>query len=625
MGKKIFLSYAEEDSAIAKRLADHLKQAGIELYDWQDPSQRGKEFIPEIEKQIIEANIFMALLSPDYLLSPWCKHERNLALRRYEHQKDVVILVARTRDVEYLSAGFLGGFDWLDLTETDWEKNVKTLLEKLSAITSDIKTDMKLEKFSNVDWPSFQNREDELDEIISNLNDMGGERFFLVLSGPQMGKSWLLEEVYIRLLRREGKIDWKIVKVDLRDFTDTVWKEPNFILSRLFNIKSSGMGEVKRIEEIVRVISHAQRSWLCMLDSAELLSRKAAAELRNSLSKIYKEVRNQVPGADFAFIAASRLRHDKWKGISPSPRFKEIPLTHFSFEVIQKALREMTEVDGRNKFKDEWYTDKAFRLKQATEGLPALLVDYMQWVRDKEYVFDAGEVNGRELFDKFAKPFVINALLSPKSLIPSDGDYKLVENERYVLEKTLLGLSCFRIISITYLENVFKVDSDLQNLVILLGWTKEDLWQRLLDTPLIEPSSQIWVRTYVAIRRLLFRYSYDTPQKQASAHLLAGQFYDGFWNELTGTDKAIVLVERFWHQVEYERLTEVKGAQTRLFRFAKELFTTGIKSNHHTREELSGLIEQRISEDEELISSLEEIGSFVVERVLKIVQGKKDG
>ncbi len=79
---KVFVSYAEEDSEVAIDLANCIRAAGLDVYYWQDPLRRGKQFISTIEKEINQANIFLAIMSPHFLASFWCNCEREMALRR---------------------------------------------------------------------------------------------------------------------------------------------------------------------------------------------------------------------------------------------------------------------------------------------------------------------------------------------------------------------------------------------------------------------------------------------------------------------------------------------------------------------------------------------------------------
>jgi len=127
---KIFLSCAEEDNSVATDIADRFEKAGCRVYFWQDTSQRGKQFIQTIENEIYKADAFVAILSPHFLTSPWCTHERDFALRKavvLTKQGFDFLYVIKVSPVDYLRAGFLGNFDWYDYTSANQDGEVKQL------------------------------------------------------------------------------------------------------------------------------------------------------------------------------------------------------------------------------------------------------------------------------------------------------------------------------------------------------------------------------------------------------------------------------------------------------------------------------------------------------------------
>ena len=93
----VVLSYAEEDSEVAKRLAEGMQAGGTDVFWWQDPQERGSQFIPNLERKIRSADRFVALLSPDYLGSVWCRRELDLALLCENDPAKQLIKVVRVR------------------------------------------------------------------------------------------------------------------------------------------------------------------------------------------------------------------------------------------------------------------------------------------------------------------------------------------------------------------------------------------------------------------------------------------------------------------------------------------------------------------------------------------------
>src|SRR5262249_16481913 len=81
-GIRVFLSYAEKDKETASEIAARLREGGVEVHDWLAPEQRDARFITRVEQGIREADVFLALLSPSFLKSAWCKREVDFALQR---------------------------------------------------------------------------------------------------------------------------------------------------------------------------------------------------------------------------------------------------------------------------------------------------------------------------------------------------------------------------------------------------------------------------------------------------------------------------------------------------------------------------------------------------------------
>ena len=96
-----------------------LREIGIDVYNWQ--GRRGGQFIREIERAISRADEFVALMSPHFLGSQWCRDEWELALQR-EHDLQagnpdlVFIYVLKVIETPHTEGGFLRGRDWLDMT-----------------------------------------------------------------------------------------------------------------------------------------------------------------------------------------------------------------------------------------------------------------------------------------------------------------------------------------------------------------------------------------------------------------------------------------------------------------------------------------------------------------------------
>jgi hypothetical protein len=635
---RVFLSYAEEDSQQATQLAERLCQEGIKVWYYEDLSQRGGQFIAKIEKEITRAAVFLALLSPDYLSSPWCRHERDMALRREATlQKSGVdnpqlILVLKIRPIEYSDTGFLGNYEVLDLTQSSRKAQQAQLTTLIGALNKE-KRERSMSTPSTAaqtsSWPAFVNREHELQMLLHNLTNVAGEHFWLMSAGPQMGKTWLLKELPVRLADQEG-IQWTVKLIDLRDELLDSRTDASRLLSRFFDLKFDA-SESPSVQ-IAAKISGSGQPWLCLLDSTELLQPPTDIHLRQHFSEIYARLGEaEAANVRLAFVAASRRPHKGWKGISPKPQFAHLPLTHFKAIVVESALRAIA-ARGPHTFGNSWYRENADRLRGVTEGLPALLVDYMQWIEDQAFI-EPERVEERAVFDQLAQPYVSKTLLSVHSLLPSGGD-QLAER-RNVLEKALLALSPYRLFTQSHLKQIVNENHDLKVALTDLNWTISKLWQTIGDTYLMEPIEEPWRKIYPAIRRLLFRYHYGTTDARAKAHEVAGKFYQGWWNNVpAGMEQGVVLVERLWHQAEYLQLSGLPDAAQALVQFTDNLFESQFTDNlfesvippyGYSKEELLDFIEEQMRNDEELQETFAGIDEDLFEKLLQVVEQARSG
>lgn len=618
---KIFLSYAAEDIEIAKQIAQRLKiglgDDGWEIYDFQDPKQRGYKWIERIEEELRKAAAFLALVSPHYVTSFWCIHERDMALRQeaemYE-ERGQFLTIAQVASVAKI--GILGNYDWLDLTDKNRNENLEILIERFKGMETNAIAPASYPK--HVIWPTFQNRREELDDLVDNLTNVSGGHFWQILSAPQMGKTWLLKQLAVELTEKDQT--WHIVQVDLREQPIDARSNLSTLLALLFGQELKLPVGENQITMIARKVARQNGPWLCMLDSAELMDEEVALLLRETLSKIHGLVVDAgKKNVRLAFVAASRRRIPAWRGVVPYPRFADKTLSHFDTDVIEIFLREMAEKDECVQ-NARWYKQNSTSLYKASEGLPGLLVQYMSWIREAEYIFKRSDIEGRRFFNLLAKPYVKQYLLSVQSLLPAAGDSNLIEAQRSLLEKVLLALSIYRRFTEKYLDRVIENADGLTAELERANWKREELWIAVKRTYVMETSPDIWVRPYQSIRRLLFRYQNDTRKKRADAHKKAINFYKDILTGWTGTDKAFILVEYLWHRTESHLLSDSKAVPSSWLNFTDKLFEQGVRSDHVTKRDMATLIENCLLEDQELQEAAEEIEKGLFSKIVKIAR-----
>lgn len=112
---QIFISYSHKDREFVKRLTNdlnvNLPDAQV-LYDML--IQSGTSWAETLASQIEQADIVLAVLSPDYLASAWAEQELNVALeRQLKNESFLLPLLIRPCN----PTGFLSQLTWVDFTE----------------------------------------------------------------------------------------------------------------------------------------------------------------------------------------------------------------------------------------------------------------------------------------------------------------------------------------------------------------------------------------------------------------------------------------------------------------------------------------------------------------------------
>lgn len=95
---RIFVSYCHANSAQQAKLKVHLAQLERdEVETWFDGEMAaGDKLNTEISRKLRQADIFVALMSPEYIHSHWCQLEYNRAMsRRVRGAMRVVVVVVR--------------------------------------------------------------------------------------------------------------------------------------------------------------------------------------------------------------------------------------------------------------------------------------------------------------------------------------------------------------------------------------------------------------------------------------------------------------------------------------------------------------------------------------------------
>jgi hypothetical protein len=620
---RVFLSYAGEDGAVARRIASAFDQAGIELYWWQDEEQRGKRFVGAIEEGICSADRFAVLMSPDYLSSPWCRRERDLAIQLEHRLAHQFIYVVKVADTDYAESGFLKSYDWLDLTAPiDGGKLDRVLSALLVENTGG--SCGAASPAPSLPKPLFRNRFDEVNTIVNALTTTGGHDLWLVISPPRMGKSWLLDRLQWELA--SGVSPYRVRLLDLREHPDDLRIDAKRLLGALLNVTEPALGQSGPLSDrvmraVATEVSKRGGRQLYLLDSAERLDPTCAGELRSALTGIYQLIRRtDNPNCRLGIVIGSR-RYDDWQGLGQGPgfgvRFHHIALTEFGVDVVHQALAEMNRALGADR-----QGDYANRLHQLSEGLPALLGKVLHWAEQTAFLELDGP-DAESIFDAVARPFVEQDLLSVESLLPDGGQH--LRQAKRLLELALRALVPYRLFTMSHLTQHVADDPELRRALAATGWSLDRLLAAVNNTALLKrPLPEPWQVIDPPIRRLLYRYFYESEEARRKAHTTARNFYEGWTVRDAGQEQGVVLVECLWHETMRMLVERRKDIPRLLPGIAADLAADFARATIYGWGEFSAVVTQRLRDDGEFQLVLREFdGLFdeIVESVATTIAG----
>jgi TIR domain len=606
-GPRVFLSYAEEDRETGCEIAEWLSDSGLKVIN---PLQRSGGPI-EIEAAINRADAFLALLSPSYLRSFRCHTERELGTRREQRLRDsepgsAFVYVLQVHDTPDCDAGLIRNHDWGGTSLAGLDAELNQLIIRLKS-SSHIEP---ADHVASALWstkhdhrsPAFCDRHGELATLMHGLAIASGPHFWLVIAPPRLGKTWFLSRLSAEMEAAEPS-RWITKRVDLREQPPDVRVDAGTLLAYLFGLKPPVTTEAETLRSIAHNISRNGGSYLCLLDSAELLEKETAEALRWCLSRIYNLV--QTEGnvhARIALIVASRRDDKEWRGVSPAPRLTTLPLAEFKVDAVQDALRVLADQMGRTYSSSEFWQN-AVLVHRLTEGLPALLGPSLQWIRAKEWR-GMERLEGQKLFEDLAEPYIYKNLLVQDSLFQRSG-VQPQENVR-ALEHAFRVLAPYRLFTQSHLRHHLGLDSGFQRALDNAKWSLQDLWIAISGTALLKrPLDEPWQEIYAAIRRLLYRYYYTSDEQRAVAHREARNFVEIWADRQSGKEQVIGLVECLWHEAEVLRLTRHREIAQALSESARKLSLALRPSAAYTLPELRAYAAQRISSDEELQESID--------------------
>lgn len=622
-GPIVFLSYAEQDASTGQELAAWLGNHGFRVISGGPAAPEAASSSPE-GHGIYTAQAFVALVSPDFLASPRCQEELQVAVRRKQSLASAgsagsagdFIYVLRIASTSLDDSG-LESYSLIDLaTTSDWAREVA--LSKLGSgiISGARKASARPGPQGHVrTGQSFLDRDEELERVLYNLSSPSGSRFWLVTSPPGLGKSRFLEQLTAKV-GEPAAGNWVTSAVDLRQDPAASRPDALTVVRKLFDIerpRPPGPGDNPGDDPDDDLLSAAQKiiregqPWLCLLDSAELLPDSVVGQLRQYLSKIYRLIQDRSPDALLALVVASG-RDDGWKGLWPSPQPTILALDGFSSGAIQSALEGLAGRMQAVRSPHGLRTDAAL-VHQVSEGVPELVEQSLEWIRAQEWL-EIERLNSPQFFDKVVRPYVRERLLAPALLFPAEGSLPAnAAKQSEVLLGALRVLVPYRIFTMSHVNHSQDHDPSFGAAVKEANWSVEDLWGAITGMALFHsPHDEPWQEIHPALRRLLFRYFYRTHE-QADAHQAARDFSVNWAVELPGKERIVGLVESIWHEAARLRLSRNAGMGGALTEFVRNLPFEAYPSAY-AGTELRHYAVQRMRNDDELQREVADVDLF---------------
>lgn len=586
---RVFLSFAAENAAAAEQFGRVWGRLGVQVFRFDDPTRRAGRIVGTIERELGAADVFVALMSPHYLDSPWCQQERALAIHRDNARTEQFVYVVEVAETPREPSGLLRDYVWLDAKGVLTDQRVDAVSAQLplgaAAATTDDET------------PGFRNREDELATLRSALQTAGGHELWVLVSPPLMGKTWLLTRLERLLTTASSR--WTVRRLDLRAVPAELRTDAPRLVGSLLDVgHPQGPLLEDDLRDIATRVSARDGPQLFVLDGAELLTPACATAARSALTAVHRLVRRTGKGERFGLVIGTR-RHDEWRGLGSDARtgqrFEALRLTEFGPDIVHQALLDLPRQFG---VEERW--SHAERLHRLSEGLPALLVRSVGWAQETAFL-QMDRSGSPAAFDAVARDYIQDDLLSAASLLPMGGTRQGEALE--VLRSMLRVLSTYRLYTQSHVKFHLDADPVLQQALRDAHWSRVDLWDALGQTALgtQQAAHEMWHEIEPSLRRLLHRYHHRTDAERVAAHVAARRFYGGWTRDrAAGREQQVVLVESLWHEASRLAIEQPDAVARLLPGVAVELAQTFGSSPMYEPAEFTDAVVRRLRDDDDL-------------------------
>jgi len=446
--------------------------------------------------------------------------------------------------------------------------------------------------------PGFVDRQAEAELMFEGLRSSMGPHFWLVVAPPGLGKSSFLNYMWTRFKAQDP--GWEVRAANVRDLVEPQSREPASLVARFFGPELDNSADHDVAGQVAKVIAADGRSYLCLLDSAELLNEHVVVRIRKYFSDIY-----QLTGAwasdqgigRVALVVASQLDAG-WMGTVPTPGFLPMPLTALTRDDIRESLRELA-VNTGSDFGYQEHERVSAHLGELSAGVPELLATCLGWIEESRWA-NLERLAEENIFQELGHPYVRDRLLSSSSLLPltaSDPGGK----RRQVVEEALRLLIPYRLFTQSHLRQHLRHGSRLSSHLFSVDWSAEDLWNAISNSALIDRGRHDpWLTVQPAIRRLLFRYFYPTGHERAQAQRIALAFTQIWSQGQEGNNQVAGLAECMWHEAALVRISEPTHLETKVRQSAIATAARLRPTEYYSVNELKQLLAERLEVDAEL-------------------------
>ncbi|XP_078600214.1 uncharacterized protein LOC144875215 isoform X2 [Branchiostoma floridae x Branchiostoma japonicum] len=244
-GQDVMISYSHQDMDFMRKMRGSLEASGISVWVDEQGLGAGVDFLNKIGHAIVEAKVFLSLLSPNSVTSKYCKDELALA---YISNKPIFPVAMATRDSLRKNMDFgmqltLAPMEWVDFSDRDsYDVSFAALVHKFIAATKEgdeskvppskakpklerPKTRQNLNKMTRLNSNPMDDESDFWERAFKDAKDVPWSRFIeafdsnysSLLDGMQISshsehKDWLMT-----VLKREMNVDNNILSRESYD------------------------------------------------------------------------------------------------------------------------------------------------------------------------------------------------------------------------------------------------------------------------------------------------------------------------------------------------------------------------------------------------------------------------